>query len=156
MRKWTYWVFMLCLVIPGGAVSMEPSGASDFEQQLLLLDRISYHPSLLPLIMRNIDYLELSPDQQQKLRDWRANNAPAMLDKMRELAQGRIEFIDLSMNPASPAEVLQQQQQRLFRLQEEVLSFKLLCRQNILETFTPEQWETLQFILAERQLDTLE
>jgi hypothetical protein len=149
-------IVFLYLVMMNVAVSMDLSGQGGLEQQLLLLGRISYHPSLLPLIMQNIDYLELTPDQQHKLREWRTRSAPAMLDKMREVAQGRIEFIDLTMNPATAAEVLVAQQQRLFRLQEEVLSYKLSCRQNILETFTAEQWETLQLLLAERQLETLE
>jgi hypothetical protein len=74
---------------------------SEFDRQLLLLDRISYTPSLLPFIMDNIDYLELSPDQVKALRDWRAMNAPAMLEKMHEVAQGRIELVDLTLSPNS-------------------------------------------------------
>jgi hypothetical protein len=105
--------------------------------------------------MQNIDYLELTPVQQKRLREWRKNNAPAMLDKMREVAQGRIEFIELSLEPGTSNEELVQKQQQIFRLQEEVLSYKLACRENILETFTEAQWDTLQFILAARQTETI-
>jgi hypothetical protein len=128
---------------------------SEFDRQLLLLDRLSYTPSLLPFIMDNIDYLELSPDQVKALRDWRAMNAPAMLEKMHEVAQGRIELVDLTLSPNSTSQQLIQQQRRLFRLQDEILSYKLSCRQNILDTFTTKQWDTLQFLLTERQRDSV-
>jgi hypothetical protein len=148
--KWLCGILCLVLVIPGTVAALGSAEEGEFERQLLLLDRISYHPSLLPLIMQNVDYLELTQLQQKRLRDWRENNAPAMLDKMKEVAQGRIEFIDLVLNPDSSAEELMFLQERLFRLQEKVLSYKLACRKNILETFTPEQWDALQFIMAER------
>ncbi|MGD2136730.1 MAG: hypothetical protein PVJ66_08230 [Gammaproteobacteria bacterium] len=150
MDKWLCGILCLVLVIPGTVAALGSAEEGEFERQLLLLDRISYHPSLLPLIMQNVDYLELTQLQQKRLRDWRENNAPAMLDKMKEVAQGRIEFIDLVLNPDSSAEELMFLQERLFRLQEKVLSYKLACRKNILETFTPEQWDALQFIMAER------
>lgn len=143
------------LLLSSNASLSSQSDTSELEQQLLLLDKISYHPSLLPLIMRNIDYLELTPVQQKRLREWRKINAPEMLDKMREVAQGRIEFIELSVEPGTSDEELVQKQQQLFRLQEEVLSYKLACRNNILETFTEAQWDTLLFILAARQTETI-
>ena len=136
--------------------SVELSESGELEHQLLLLDKISYHPSLLPLIMNNIDYLELSPQQQKSLRDWRQTNAPVMLDKMRELALERIEFMDLSLRSDVSQHQLITKQKQLFQLQEEVLNYKLACRQNILETFTQQQWESLLFIVAERQLESIQ
>jgi hypothetical protein len=140
----------------GNAFSVELSDNSELEQQMLLLDKISYHPSLLPLIMQNIDYLDLTPEQQKKLRDWRQTNASIMLDKMKEVAQGRIEFIDLALNSDASEDDLVEKQHQLFRLQEEVLTYKLACRKNILETFTQKQWDELLFILAEHQLETIQ
>jgi hypothetical protein len=155
MSKWLCPVLLFALVTSNAAPAAGISDDSQLERQLSLLDKISYHPSLLPLIMHNIDYLDLTADQQQRLLDWRENNAPAMLQKMKEVAQGRIDFIDLSLSPATSSETLKQQQRRLFRLQEEVLSYKLECRQNILETFTPDQWDALLFILADLQSDPI-
>jgi hypothetical protein len=149
-------VLFLSLLLSGNASSGSHPNTGELEQQLLLLDRISYHPSLLPLILQNIDYLELTPAQQQRLQEWRKINAPLMLDKMKEVAQGRIEFIELSLRPGVSGEALIRKQHQLFKLQEEVLSYKLACRQNILETFTESQWDALQFLMAERQTDTNE
>jgi len=50
----------------------------------------------------------------------------------------------LTLSPNSTRQQLLQQQQRLFRLQEEILFYKLSCRQNALDTFTTKQWDTLR------------
>lgn len=143
------------ILMSSNAFSVELSDSSELEHQMLLLDKISYHPSLLPLIMQNIDYFNLTPAQQKKLRNWRQTNAPVMLDKMKQIAKGRIEFIDMSLKSDTSEEDLVEKQKQLFRLQEKVLTYKLACRKNILETFTQEQWEELLFILAERQIETI-
>lgn len=156
MSKWFFTTLFFALLLSGNTSSSSQSDTSELEQQLLLLDKISYHPSLLPLIMQNIDYLELTPVQQRRLREWRKIHAPEMLDKMREVAQDRIEFIDMSLKPVTSKVELVQKQQQLFRLQEEVLSYKLACRQNILDTFTEAQWDALLFILAARQNEAID
>ncbi len=156
MSKRFFTTLFFTLLLSSNATLSSQSDTSELEEQLLLLDKISYHPSLLPLIMQNTDYLELTPVQQQRLREWREINAPKMLDKMREVAQDRIEFIDLSLKPVTSKDELVQKQQQLFRLQEEVLSYKLACRQNILDTFTETQWDALLFILTERQNETID
>jgi hypothetical protein len=73
---------------------------------------------------------------------------------MQQVARGRLEFIDLSLNPHSSSEDLVEQQHRLFTLQEEVQACKLLCRNNIFDNFTAERWEAMQFALAARQVVT--
>lgn len=117
--------------------------------KLALLDKISYHPNLLPIILRNIDYLELSPRQVQSLNSWRKNNAALMLSKMEEIARERIEFMEAAVNPSTMEDELQQRQKALFKLQEEVLEYKLSCRRNIINTFTPQQWDNLLFLLSD-------
>jgi hypothetical protein len=155
MGKWFCVLCVFSLCAPAAGVAEQGPDAGELERQLLLLDKISYHPSLLPLVMQNMDYLDLTPEQETRLRDWRRDHAPAMLEKMRAIVQGRIDFLELSLNPESTPEDLALQQQQLFRLQEEVLRYKLWCRQNILETFTPEQWDALRFMYTERQMAAL-
>ena len=152
MGKWICVLIVLSLRAPAAASAEQGPDSVELERQLLLLDKISYHPSLLPLVMQNMDYLGLTPEQETRLRDWRRDNAPAMLEKMRAIMQGRIDFMELSLNPESTPEDLALLQQQLFRLQEEVLRYKIRCRENILETFTLEQWEALQFMYAESQM----
>ena len=148
MCKWLCSALFLVVTTTNVALSATQSDTSDLDKKLELLDRISYHPSLLPIIMQNKDFLELTTDQLERLSDWRKKNAPEMLEKMEEVAKGRIDFVDRSLNPKTSEAELVREQHHLFKLQEEVLAYKLSCRQNILQTFTPKQWDDLQLIMA--------
>ena len=148
MGKWLCSVLFLLVSTTNVALSATQTDTDQLDRKLALLDRISYHPSLLPIIMQNRDFLELTPDQMKKLTDWRKKNAPAMLEKMEEVAKGRIDFIERTLNPKTSEAELLREQHHLFKLQEEVLAYKLSCRQNILRTFTPSQWDALQLIMA--------
>lgn len=151
MSKWLCNLWLLVVITPGIASSATQFETGEFDQRFELLDKISYHPSLLPIIMQNSDYLELTSDQLNRLRAWRKDYAPAMVEKMQELAQGRSDFVERSLNPKTSQEELVQEQHHLFKLQEEILAYKLSCRKNILETFTPRQWDALQLIMAGRK-----
>ena len=151
MCKWLCSALFLLVTTMNVAFPATQAGTDDLDRKLELLDRISYHPSLLPIILQNRDFLELTPEQLKRLTEWRKKNAPAMLEKMREVAKGRIDFVERSLNPKTTQEDLVREQQQLFKLQEEVLAYKLSCRQNILQTFTPKQWDALQLIMADQQ-----
>ena len=148
MCNWLCSVLLLIVTTTNVVLSATQTDTDVLDKKLELLDRISYHPSLLPIIMQNIDFLELTPDQLNRLNEWRKMNAPAMLEKMEEVAKGRIDFVDRSLDPKTSEVDLVREQHHLFKLQEEVLSYKLSCRQNILQTFTPKQWDALQLIMA--------
>ena len=149
MCKWFFSILLPVVMTTNVAVSA--TQPDNLDKKLELLDRISYPPSLLPIVMQNRDYLELTPDQLKRLTEWRKKNAPAMLEKMEEVAKGRIDFIERTLNPKTSEAELLREQHHLFKLQEEVLAYKLSCRQNILQTFTPKQWDALQLIMADQQ-----
>ena len=151
MCKWFCGVLLLFVITTNVAFSATQSDTDEIDKKLELLDRISYHPSLLPIIMQNRDFLELTNDQMKRLTEWRKKNAPAMLEKMKEVAKGRIDFVERSLNPKTTQQDLVREQHQLFKLQEEVLAYKLSCRENILHTFTPKQWDALQLIMADQQ-----
>ena len=119
--------------------------------QLQRLDKISYHPNLLPVILQNSDYLELTPEQAELFRQWRTVHFQPMFDAMKAIVQGRAEFIEASLNPGISEDQLQASQQKLFALQEEVLAYKLSCRKNILNSFSDEQWDSLHILLSDIQ-----
>jgi hypothetical protein len=151
MCKWLCSVLLLGLTTTNVAISATETDTADLDKKLELLDKISYHPSLLPIIMQNKDFLELTPDQLERLTEWRKKNVPAMLEKMQEVAKGRIDFVARSLDPKTSEAELVREQHQLFKLQEEVLAYKLSCRHNILQTFTPKQWDALQLIMADQQ-----
>ena len=49
----------------------------------------------------------------------------------------------------------EEQQKKQFKLQEEVLAYKLSSRKNIINTFTQEQRENLYFLLGELQMQAI-
>ena len=151
MCKWLCSALFLFVSTINVAFSAAQVDTGELDKKLELLDKISYHPSLLPIIMQNRDFLELTNDQMKRLTEWRKKNAPAMLEKMEEVAKGRIDFVERSLNPKTTQQDLVREQHQLFKLQEEVLTYKLSCRQNILQTFTPKQWDALQLIMADQQ-----
>ena len=148
MCKWFCSLLILVLITTNVAISATQTDIGELDKKLELLDKFSYHPNLLPIIMQNKDFLELTPDQLKRLNEWRKMNVPAMLEKMQEVAKGRIDFVERSLDPKTSEAELKHEQHQLFKLQEEVLAYKLSCRHNILKTFTPKQWDALQLIMA--------
>ncbi|HYQ70974.1 MAG TPA: hypothetical protein VET88_03480 [Gammaproteobacteria bacterium] len=152
MSRLTGIVFMLAVSTPVAGLAEQGPDIGDLEVQLMMVDKISYHPSLMPLVMENLDYLDLTSQQEAKIREWRRDYAPEMLEKIRQIVRGRVDFQELSLNPESTRDDLARLQQQLFRLQEDVLRYKLWCRDQILESFTPEQWDSLRLLYTERQM----
>lgn len=122
---------------------------NQYRQQLERLDKVNFHPNLLPLILKNKDYLELTPQQLDAFNSWRKTNAKAMFATMDEIIRKRIEFREAALSPDVSANDLRQKQQEIFRLHQKVLEYKLSCRENIHNTFTAQNWDDFFVVLAE-------
>ncbi len=120
-----------------------------YQQQIERLDKLNFHPNLLPLILRHKDYLELTPEQIAAFRTWRDKNAEPMFAAMNEIIRARIEFKEAALSPDVSADNLRQKQQQIFALHQQVLDYKLSCRENILNTFSAQNWEDFFVVLAE-------
>ncbi len=49
---------------------------SDMHDQLERLSKVNFHPNLLPIILKNSDYIELTPEQVAVFKAWgKANSA---------------------------------------------------------------------------------
>lgn len=142
---------VVLLVICTVVCAAEPPPESWHEEKLLLLDKISYHPSLLPMILQNRDYLELTPEQLASFRDWRRENFDAMFERMKEIVRLRTEFNEAALRPDTSADILRGLQAKIFLLHKEVLDYKLSCRENIVNTFSAAQWEGLEFLVRESE-----
>ena len=66
MCKWLCSVLLLAVTTTNVAFSATQTGTGELDRKLELLDRISYHPSLLPIIMQNRDFLELTTRSAEK------------------------------------------------------------------------------------------
>ena len=118
-------------------------------EQVNLLDKVAYLPSLLPVIMSNRDSLELSDAQVSAFREWRRVHYQEMVDLMNEIIQRRITLSKASLDHNVADDQLLADQKAIFALQEKLLRLRLSCRKLLTTTFSPSQWENFAFILEE-------
>ena len=107
---------------------------------------------MLPIIIENRDFIGLTDEQVDALKQWRANNLKPMLATMEEIARKRIELMEHALAPNVSAARLQQMQNHIFRLQREVLDYKLSCREHVVKTFTDENWNSFYMVLADKEI----
>ena len=116
------------------------------------LDKINYLPALLPVIFRHRDFIGLTDEQVDNLEHWRSENREKMLSVMNEVARKRIEMKQAALSPTVSSARLQQMQNEIFRLQREVLEYKLSCRDHVVRTFNDENWISFFMVLADEDI----
>lgn len=119
------------------------------QERVALLDKIAYIPSLLPVVMRHRDSLDLTDEQVEAFRGWRRTSYPEMVDLMNTIIAQRIALSEAALDGTVSSDAMLARQQAIFQLQERLLRLRLSCRELIVTTFTAEQRENLAFILAE-------
>ena len=75
-----------------------------------------------------------------------------MLNAMKQIARKRIEIKQAALSPSVSSARLQQMQNEIFRLQREVLDYKLSCRDHVLQTFNEENWISFYMVLADEDI----
>lgn len=118
-------------------------------ERMKKLSPMGYHPFLMPLIMRNRDFIELDKDQIRAFKKWRDKYRVPLLHTMNKIISERNKFHKLSLSPLTSEDVLRTKQEEIFKLQKKVLEYQFSCRRNILDTFTEEQWDNFRFVLNE-------
>ena len=123
--------------------------SSDVDNQLERLSKVNFHPNLLPIILKNSDYMGLTAEQRAVFKGWGKANFKPMVATMNEIIRKRIEFKEAALSPSASAEALRGRQEEIFQLHRKLLDYKLSCRENIVKTFTKENWEDFLMVLAE-------
>ncbi len=132
--------------------SSHPLSEEDWQEvmeKVALLEDSVFIPSLLPLIMSNRDVLQLSETQLSKLFAWRKNNYVNMVNMMNHIIEMKVQFSIESLSADIDSEHLIELQREIHRLQHDLLTIRLSCREILVATFTAEQWENLEFIVAD-------
>jgi len=133
-------------------VNIEELDVIDWDTAFKRMKKLSpmgFHPFLMPLIMKNRDFIELTPDQLRVFKGWRDKNRVPLLHTMDKIIYERNLFNKLALQPDTSNEVLMTKQKEIFKLHEKVLDYQLSCRRAILDTFTEEQWDNFRFVLSE-------
>ena len=107
-----------------------------------------YHPFLMPLIMANRDFIELTDEQLEVFQKWRKTNRVKIIHLMDKIIYERSQFLKLSLQKDTRQEVLIAKQEKIFKLHQKVLQIQLSCRREILDNFTEQQWDNFNFVLS--------
>ena len=145
-RGLLFFLFLSCTCFAQADNEVIPS---DMHDQLERLSKVNFHPNLLPIILKNSDYIELTPEQVAVFKAWGKANFKPMVATMNEIIRKRIEFKEAALSPSVSAEALRGRQEEIFQLHRQLLDYKLSCRENIVKTFTKENWEGFLMVLGD-------
>jgi hypothetical protein len=134
------------------AVPASQQEKPELELAIEKLDKINYLPKLMPIIINNRDFIGLTQKQVDDLDNWRKNNKASMLAAMQEIVRKRIDIKQAALSPTVSSSRIIQMQNQIFRLQREVLDYKLSCREQIVRTFSDENWISFFMVLAEEDI----
>lgn len=153
MKFSTLLVSLITLIITTGIATAELSSNKQYtEKHIDKLDKISYLPSLLPVIIENSDVIELTDEQLNSLLNWRKLNGKNLTTAVNEIAYRRVEIKEAALSPNVSSARLIQMQNNVFRLQREMLEYKLSCRELVINTFNRNNWESFFLVLADKQI----
>jgi hypothetical protein len=132
--------------------SNHPLTAEDWKEvmdKVVLLEGSGLMPTLLPVIMRNRDTIELTDEQVNSFRAWRKKNYTHMVNIMNETIEKSVEFRVAALSPRITSDQLYVLQSEIQELQRELLKIKLSCRELVTTSFTDAQWENFAFVIAD-------
>ena len=144
--------FVLCVAAQAKHNSEHPLSSEDWKEimeKVVLLEDSGLLPTLLPVIMRNQDTLQLTDDQVAGFRAWRKANYTNVINIMGEILEKKVQFRVEALSPGVSADHLIALQAEIQVLQQELLKLKLSCRELVMSTFTEEQWENFAFVVSD-------
>ncbi|MCK4676181.1 MAG: hypothetical protein KAT61_09695, partial [Gammaproteobacteria bacterium] len=123
------------------------------EDYLEKLDKINFLPDILPVIIKNSHTIELTDEQLNTLLAWSKANRHSLTETANEIVRKRVEIKQAALSPKVSSARLIQMQNKIFRLQREMLKHKLSCRELVINTFNRNNWQGFLLILADREID---
>lgn len=145
-------ILLICTPVQAKHNSDHPLSAEDWKEvmeKVVLLEDSGLMPTLLPVIMRNQDTLQLTTEQLNTFRAWRKKNYTNMVNIMNKIIEKMVEFRVESLSPGITGEQLLASQSEIQKLQRQLLEIKLSCRELVMTTFTDQQWENFAFVIAD-------
>jgi hypothetical protein len=128
---------------------LTPDDWNEVMEKVMLLENTGLLPTLLPVIMRNRDTLQLTDEQTSAFRNWRKKNYVNVINIMNEIVERKVQFRVEALTPDTPESRLFALQSEIQELQRELLRIKLSCRKLVMTTFTDEQWSNFAFVVSD-------
>ena len=144
--------FFVCTTALAKHDSDHPLTDDDWKEvmeKVILLEDSGLMPTLLPVIMRNRDTLELTNEQVNAFRAWRKKNYTHMVNVMNEIIEKSVQFRVAALSPNVTSNHLYVLQAEIQESQRQLLKIKLSCRELVTTSFTDEQWENFAFVVAD-------
>ena len=142
----------ICTTAQAKHDSNHPLTAEDWKEvmdKVVLLEGSGLMPTLLPVIMRNRDTIELTDEQVNSFRAWRKKNYTHMVNIMNETIEKSVEFRVAALSPRITSDQLYVLQSEIQELQRKLLKIKLSCRELVTTSFTDAQWENFAFVISD-------
>jgi hypothetical protein len=143
---------LICTTVVAKHNSDHPLSSDDWKEvmdKVVLLESSGLMPTLLPVIMRNQDTLELTDQQINAFRAWRKKNYTHMVNVMNEIIDKSVQFRVAALSPDISGDQLIALQSEIQELQRQLLKIKLSCRELVTTSFTDTQWENFAFVVAD-------
>jgi hypothetical protein len=123
------------LVLIMAAASVQQVGAID----MTAVKHAHPLPNLMITIVEHGDMLDLSPEQDQALADWRAKQKSIMAELVMAIKNGEQQLEEASLNGASKKEIMAQLD-ALLEKRRQIADIKTDCRDNMRRILSDEQW----------------
>ena len=142
----------ICTTAQAKHDSNHPLTAEDWKEvmdKVVLLEGSGLMPTLLPVIMRYRDTIELTDEQVHSFHAWRKKNYTHMVNIMNETIEKSVEFRVAALSPRITSDQLYVLQSEIQELQRKLLKIRLSCRELVTTSFTDAQWENFAFVISD-------
>jgi uncharacterized protein YjgD (DUF1641 family) len=112
-------ILLICTPVQAKHNSDHPLSAEDWKEvmdKVVLLEDSGLMPTLLPVIMKNQDTLQLTTEQLNTFRAWRKKNYTNMVNIMNKIIEKMVEFRVESLSPGITGEQLLASQSEIQKL----------------------------------------
>ncbi|WP_283612135.1 hypothetical protein [Croceibacter atlanticus] len=112
------------------------------EEMMVLISHVNPLPNYMQTINDNTTNFKISEEQQKTLGNWSGENHPKMMQMAQQIQNLEKEIYQASLNKEPKTGILNQINE-IGKLRVNVVSKKTNCRDLVIKTLSPEQWNLL-------------
>lgn len=112
------------------------------EEMMVLISHVNPLPNYMQTINDNTTNFKISEEQQKTLGNWSSENHPKMMQMAQQIQNLEKEIYQASLNKEPKAGIFKKVNE-IEKLRVNVVSKKTNCRDLVIKTLSPEQWNLL-------------